>query len=127
LLTKQTLDLAEGLPDLPVAFLAVKIDPHRNRRRHGLKVVGQFSKKGGAKKLKETELRVCLLSASLHAISLLVLYLSGGSTHNAFQPSRSSSHGFWERFVGNKKKSVSQISPSSIIGAEKPEMGAQIS
>jgi hypothetical protein len=112
LLTKQTLDLAEGLPDLPVAFLAVKIDPHRNRRRHGLKVVGQFSKKE---------------YASLHAISLLVLYLSGGSTHNAFQPSRSSSHGFWERFVGNKKKSVSQISPSSIIGAEKPEMGAQIS
>jgi hypothetical protein len=88
-LTKQTLDLAEGLPDLPVAFLAVKIDPHRNRRRHGLKVVGQFSKKE---------------YASLHAISLLVLYLSGGSTHNAFQPSRSSSHGFWERFVGNKKK-----------------------
>jgi hypothetical protein len=46
-LLKQTLDLAEGLPDLLVAFLAVKIDPHRNRR-HRLKVVGRsvFKKKG---------------------------------------------------------------------------------
>jgi hypothetical protein len=64
-LLKQTLDLAEGLPDLLVAFLAVKIDPHRNRR-HRLKVVGRsvFKKKKRAKKLKETEMRVCLLSTS---------------------------------------------------------------